>query len=209
MAWDKVAGGFVTVKGRGSLYVAKLFEVTEGCVVSTPANGPITDFEIHEELLPGSAVVVTKWNDGGTEVEASKLYLACDPSQEAIWKRLFISMAAREITPDYGGMVSISKTDAPDGSTVVDVGSAGTLIVRASNSSSELPQEIIHIGPGYREVATVKDGSDSLWSDGDWKFKGDGFASAGTFVWDAPAMRPDAEDDEHCAEPEEASTLTW
>jgi hypothetical protein len=202
MAWDKVGGSTIGVKGKGSLYFAKLFEVTEGCAVATAEDGSMPDLEEHLPLLPGSAVIVTRWNNGATEVEGSKLYLACDPSQEAMWKRLFISIAAREIPPEYGGMVSISKTDAPDGSTVVDVGSVGTLIVRTSNSSSELPQEIMHIGPGYREVVTIKDGSDSLWSDGDWKFKGDGFASVGTFVWDAPAMRPEAEDDDPCAEPD-------
>lgn len=197
MAWDKVAWGgrCITVKGKGSLYVAKLFEITEGCAVFTEEDGSMPDLEDHRELIPGSAAIVMRWNSDETAVEASRLYLACDPTQEAIWKRLFISMAAHEESPEYGGMVSISTIDTVDGNTIIDVGNVGTLILRASGSGSEAPQEILHVGPGYREVATIQDGSDSVWIDGDWKFTGDGFASLGTFAWDAPAMRPEPEDE--------------
>lgn len=197
MAWDKVAdGSTITVKGKGSLYVAKLFEIREGCAVVTEPGGGMPDLEDHESIIPGSAVVLVRWNSDETAAEASRLYLACDPTQEDMWKRMFVSLGGLEAPPEYGGMVSISTINTVSGNTVIDVGNVGTLILRASES--EAGQEIMQVGPGYREVATIQDGSDSIWIDGDWKFKGDNFASLGTFVWDAPAMRPEPEPDDEC-----------
>lgn len=203
MGWDKFTGRCTKVGAQGSLYSVTVFEIMEGEVTATAPNGDMPELPVHVEIheekpdapsTQATVAIITKLDDKTAQVEASKLYIQCPPEYAIMWRRVFTGFGGLNTPPKYDGNLTTFKMEGTGEEVFIAVEGRGALhlkpIASGNPSNTDTLQQLINPSLFYSEVTTLQDGSGSFWDDADFRFTNPVFASIGTFLWNAPAIRP-------------------